>query len=57
MNERVRLTWEEAERGVQPPPFTRAEWDAMNRAVDEYANRVFRLRWWSAFDMTPHETD
>jgi hypothetical protein len=41
---RIRLTWEEAERGVKPVPYSREEWDAMNRAVDEYSNRELRRK-------------
>lgn len=52
---RVRLTEDEAGRGVQPPLYSRAEWDAMNRAVEEYTHRLFRLRFWSSFDLAPDE--
>jgi hypothetical protein len=44
MTNRVRLTWEEAERGVKPAPYSRAEWDALNAAVDAYADRELRVR-------------
>lgn len=46
---RVRLTWDEAERGVKPVPYSRAEWEAMNAAVDSYADAELRARFRRAF--------
>lgn len=50
---RVRLTWEEAERGVKPPPYSRDEWAAMNAAVDAYADAELRARFHRAFPPPP----
>lgn len=51
--DRVRLTWDEAERGVKPVPYSRAEWQAMNDAVDAYADTELRARFRRAFPQPP----
>lgn len=50
---RARLTLDDANSGTKPPPYTREEWEAMNRAVDAYADREFRDRFYRAFPPPP----
>lgn len=51
---RAPLTTDEAQRGVQPERFTRAEWDAMNAASRRYHDDLQRAAversraWWPA---------
>ena len=45
------LTLEQALRGEQPEPLTRAEWDAMHRAASE---APACRHWWSAWDVHGH---
>jgi hypothetical protein len=41
---RRRLTLDEAQRGVQPTPFTVHEWDAMHRAsAQETTEKIERI--------------